>query len=442
MVLCKKIIHIKMIVSIAFACLGLAGFAQEKTGVLQQSREPWNNAIENYNFQLAIELLNEQIGKMELVSLQDSLRMRTLLLQKASCEKNLYKFQDAIATLTDVLGLAGEEDPTVFASLAECHRLSGNYNAAMIFYSLAIEMMPGNSYFRIQKALLHYRIEDFTGCIGEGKKIITQDSTYSIMTLLGDSFNRLQQADSAIWYYNWAYGRNPGDYKVLEKLSGIYLGRKQFDTVARMTSNFLAGDSTNVVITPILGVALHGMGKYKESYAVFEKALALGCDKLSGYYYQGLNKMMLKEYFDAREWFRKAYDLDTNDVNLMYYTAFCHFKMGSYRKYSEEMFDKIEQMLQPDPAMMFKINVTRAEMYMHDDRKAVIRYFKKAQDYGELSPVHLSNIGYAYRMLKDYDNALKYYNQYLAVGKKDTSIWKFVQEEIAFIKEEQFMQGK
>ena len=47
-----------------------------------------------------------------------------------------------------------------------------------------------------------------------------------------------------------------------------------------------------------------------------------------------------------------------------------------------------------------------------------------------------------------YDNisleqAMKYYNEYLKVGKQGSAIWKFVEAEMAFIKEEQFMlEGK
>ena len=56
---CKNIIQVKFVVLTALLAFGLVGYAQEKNGALQQPREPWTTAIENYNFPLAIELINE-----------------------------------------------------------------------------------------------------------------------------------------------------------------------------------------------------------------------------------------------------------------------------------------------------------------------------------------------------------------------------------------------
>ncbi len=402
----------------------------------QQSGKLWLSAMESYNYQQAIELISHEI-----VQVQDTSQIRSLLLQKAVCEKNLYKFSDAITTLTDALSIVGD-DPAVFASLADCHRLNGNNNIAMIFYTLATETAPDNLYYKIQKAMLQYRMDDLQGCILEGKKILGKDSTYSIVTMMGDCFNKLQATDSALVYYNWAYDKNPGDYRVLEKLSGIYLGQKDFARVARMTSDFLKSDSTNVTITPILGVALHGMSKYDESCKVFGKALELGCDKLSGYYYMGLNKMMLEDYLSAYDWFRKAALLDTADVNLVYYMGYCRSKT-LHGKVADSLFNKVEQMLQPDPAMMFKLNISRAEMYVQYELYGKgADHFIKAEQYASLTPAQIAKAGYAYRLAKDYKNALKFYKRYLSVGKEGSVTWKFVQSELAFIKEEQFMAGE
>ena len=402
----------------------------------QEVEKSWRTAVENYNYQEAVELLDQEILQQ-----QDSAKLRSLLLQKASCQKSLYKFPEAIETLTDVIRISGE-DPVAFASLAECHRLNGNNIAAMIFYSLAVQKAPENTYFRIQKAMLHYRMEDYSACLAESREIISKDSIHSIITLMGDCFNKLQMADSSLWYYDWAYSRNPADYRTLEKLSGIHLGRKDFDTVARMTSAYLKVDSANVTIAPILGVALHGMGKYDESSEVFKWALELGCDKLSGYYYLGLNDMMKDDCFYAYDWFRKAAELDTADVNLVYYMGYCRAKT-LHVPTAEKLFGKVEQMLEPDPAMLFKVNLSRAEMYMQKQMYSdAVRCYLKAESYAPFIPAQVARLGYAYRLTKDYSKAVECYERYLAQGKEGSTTWKFVQAELEFIREEQFMSGE
>jgi|GEM_PF-6381143 len=87
------------------------------------------------------------------------------------------------------------------------------------------------------------------------------------------------------------------------------------------------------------------------------------------------------------------------------------------------------------------INTIQGDVFMNSAQfDRAVKQFKVAQRYGELQPTQLSALGYAYRRLKDYDNAMKYYNQYLKVGKQGSAIWKFVEAEMAFIKEELFMQ--
>ena len=402
----------------------------------QEVEKSWRTAVENYNYQEAVELLD-----LEILQQQDSAKLRSLLLQKASCQKSLYKFSDAIETLTDAIRISGE-DPVAFASLAECHRLNGNNIAAMIFYSLAVEKAPENTYFRIQKAMLHYRMDDYLAAIAESREVLAKDSIYSIMTLVGDCFNKLQVADSALWYYDWAYSRNLADYRTLEKLSGIYLGRKDFAKVAKMTSAYLKVDSANVTIAPILGVALHGQARYDESSKVFKWALRQGADKLSGYYYLGLNDMMKEDWLTAYGWFRRASRLDSTDVNLVYYMGYCCTK-AMYEYDADSLLNRAEQMLQPDSAMMFKINFTRAEMYTQDSQYSKgVKYYVKAESYGELMPAQIAKVGYAYRLAKNYRKALEYYNRYLARGKEGSATWKFVQAELEFIREEEFMAGE
>lgn len=413
----------------------------------QEGSRNWKRAMESYNYVQAITALDTQIDSLVSMSasIADSVELqlhnnaiKELYLQKASCQKSIYKFSDAIESISQAIALAGE-DPAAFVSLADCHRLSGNDNAAMIFYALATQLDPQNIFFKIQKATHQYKMEDFEGCISEGKNIIAQDSIPAILGLIGNCFNRLRQSDSALHYYGKVYPKNPTDYRTLEKMSSIFLSNKMYDTVVAMAQNYLSYDSSNVVINPILGLALHGKKMYKESFKVFERSLELGCDKLSGYYYQGLNTLLIEDYYDAYKWFNMAYALDSTDVNLVYNMGVCRYQTGRVKE-AIELFNRAEQMLQPDSAMMYKINISRAELFFTNESfKSSVQYFVKAESYGPLHPAQLVKMGFAYRMLKDYKNALKCYDRYFKVGKEGSSSWRFAQDEVAFIKEEEFM---
>lgn len=416
--------------------------------MMGQNAASWRQAMESYNYTQAIEMLDRQIDSLTNLfpSIQDSTlltahtnTLKYLYLQKASCQKNLYKFSDAIESITEAIAIYGE-DAAAFNSLADCHRLSGNDNAAIIFYSLATQVDPQNIFFKIQKANQQYKMEDFSGCINEGRAIIAKDSIPAILGLIGNSFNKLQQSDSALHYYSKVYPKNPADYRTLEKISSIFLSRKMYDTVVTMAQNYLVYDSLNVVINPIMGLALHGQRNYDESYKVFEKSLEMGCDKLSGYYYLGLNKFFTQEYHIAYKWFKKAAQIDSSDVNLVYYMGVCFDQMGGWPEDVEQYYTKAEQMLQPDSTMIHKINASRGALYFkYEQMPKAIKYYLAAKKYAPLAPAQVVKLAYAYRLSKDYKNALKYYEEYFKVGKEGTANWKFAQDEIAFIKEEEFM---
>ena len=168
----------------------------------------------------------------------------------------------------------------------------------------------------------------------------------------------------------------------------------------------------------------------------------MGCDKLSGYYYLGLNDMMKDDCFYAYDWFKKAAELDTADVNLVYYMGYCRAKT-LHVPAAEKLFGKVEKMMEPDPAMLFKVNLSRAEMYMQKQMyDQAVKCYLKAESYGEFVPAQIARLGYAYRLAKDYKKAAECYERYVDQGKEGSATWKFVQEELEFIREEEFMEGK
>lgn len=447
-------------IAIIFAC-SLAGYTQTLPHAgIPNAPATWREAMGKYDFSSAVRLLDLQLDSLTpkygfqadstitgtdmtetAVIAAERATIKELLLHKATCQKNLYKFSDAISTLEEALQYG--TDAATMASIAECHRLGGNDIAAYMFYDIATGMAPDNLFIRIQKMMQLYKMEDYGPCIAEGRHILETETIPSILVTVGNCFNRKNMGDSALVYYGRAYELNPLDYRTLEKISGIYLGRGMYDTVLVLTENYLRHDSTNVVINPIKGLAQYNLKDYVNSYETFQKSLEYGCDELSGYWYLGLNKLMEEDYYTARKWFKKAAMIDSTDVNLVYYQGVCYAKYpGNYAAEAHTYFRKAEEMLRPDSTMMYKLNSSWAESYMKiEDYANATKHFKKAETYGTLLPMQLVRLGFSYRLQKDYPNALKYYEKYFEEGKKGSSTWKFAEEEVAFIKEEQFMEG-
>ncbi len=442
---------------LATAFIILAGYFTASAQIQEQGVQckgktyrTWKEAIEKYDYKQAIALLDieaDSLGKnLELqtdsaAAAMESQKLKEVLLQKAACHKNIYKFNDALETLDEALRVGGA-DAITFAGIAECHILMGNNIAAYMFYDNAIRLAPDNLFLRIQKLMLQYKMEEFGKCVADGKHILKTDTIPSILITVGNSFNKMNLMDSALVYYSKAYEMNRYDYRTLEKISNIFLGREMYDTVLHMANNYLEIDSTNYIISPIKGIAQYSLKDYTGAYRTFKNSLEYGCDELSGYWYLGMCKLMEKDYHTARAWFNKASKLDSTNVELVYYQGVCYANYpGKYQQEAEKYFAKAEAMLQPDSTMMYKIHSSRAEMFMTaEDYKSAVKHFALANGYNTLIPTQLMQMGFSYRLLKDYTSAMKWYDKYFKVGKKGSRIWKFVEAEVDFIKEEQFMQ--
>ena len=412
----------------------------------------WRTAMANYNFTEAIKILDIKIDS--LYAIKDTASLVPLLREKVSCQKSLYKFNDAIGTIEQIMGLAEQDAPTI-ASLAECHRLNGNNNAAVLFYNIAVQTDPQNLFYKIQLANLQYRMEDYTGSLSTGKQILQRDSIEAIMSLVGNSFNKLDQADSALAYYSAVYRKNNADFRSLDKIANIFLSRKMYDTVLVMTGEYLSRDTANTVINPIKGLVLYSMKKWNEASDAFKKSILYGCDKASGYYYIGLCRMNIGDYWAAVNYFLLAQKEDSklaDDPEFVLNMAYCN---GKWRDYStaDSLFDVATNLLQPDSSIMYNVNYAQGEIYyekgMGEDSskkvatlKKAVKHYKEALRYAPSRIVICTRIGYCLRLAGNYKEALKYYEKYLSEGKKGSYTWNFVQDEIAFIKEETFMQQR
>lgn len=410
----------------------------------------WRTAMANYNFTEAIKILDTKIDS--LYTIKDTVNLVPLLREKMTCQKSLCKFNDAISTIEDIMLLIGQDAPTV-ASLAECHRLNGNNNAAVLFYNIAVQTDPENLFYKIQLANLQYRMEDYAGSLSTGKQILQRDSIEVIMSLVGNSFNKLNQTDSALVYYREVYRRDNYDYRTLDKISNIYLARKMYDTVLVMANEYLSRDSANIVITPIKGLAHYSLKQWNEAGDTFRAGVRYGCDKASCYYYIGLCRMNINDYWSAVNYFQWAQNANpklADDPEFLLNMAYCNGKWRDYPA-ADSLFKVATNLLQPDSSIMYNVNYARGEIYyekgMGEDSgkraatlKKAVKHYKEALRYDPSRIVINTRIGYCLRLAGEYKEALKFYEKYLSAGKEGSYTWKFAQDEIAYIKEELFMQ--
>ena len=362
-------------------------------------------------------------------------------LENARQLRRLCKTDQAIDTLMAALQY-NTSDMEVLTELAECHTSAGNTEEAFGWWVMLSTMKPENLYFQIAQAKLLYREKAYEECITVCRGITARDTIPDILAMTADAYRLAGKADSALVYYNEFLRMKPHHARTISKKADILLAAKKYDEVLEMTGPFLEAEPDNMTVLPIHGLALHLNKKYKPSLEVFEKQLSLGDSTYSVRYYLGLNHFMLDNILLAEREFEKAYQLDSSDVMLVYQLA----ETKSRRIYgsndeTERLYAKALKMLEPDPLMMHNIYGSRAmSFHKSEDYRTAIKYYELSYRYNPKNISALSSIGYCYERLKEYDNALKYYESYLKIGRPGSKGYQFVEESIAYIKQEKFME--
>lgn len=409
--------------------------------------------LDRYDYKTAVSVIDSlaaEIGTDSTSIFDNRETVIDLALQKARCLRRLYRMNEAVEVLAEVLYL-DQYNIELMADLAESHMQAGNTMEAFTLYGILSRMQPENPYFKTCQARILYREKQYEESIAACKTIIAQDSIPEIMSMIADAYKNLGKADSALVYYNHVLSKRPKHVPTLSKKADILLSAKQYVPVIDMCREYLDEDPDNMTMLPIYGLALHLQGSYPLSIRQFEHQRNLGDDSYAVNYYLGLNHYMMDNWPRAVEELEKAYQIDSSDVTLVYQLAHARSHMPimtglesrRLNPESERLYSKALEMLHPSPVMMHNIYGSMA-MARHtiEHYADAIKYYELSYKYNPKNISALSSIGYCYERLKNYKKALEYYERYIKLGKPGSAGYKFVEESIEYVKQEKFMEEK
>lgn len=394
--------------------------------------------VERYDYKAAVKV----IDSLMTCESPDSI---SLAIEKARCLRKMYRAEDAVQTLAEVLHL-DQFNVELLAEMAESQTQAGNTEEAVTWYSLLSQLQPDNMYFKLCKARIMYREKQYQESIMSFKEIVATDTIPEILSMIGDGYRNLGQNDSALIYYDRVLAARPGHVPAISRKADILLAAKQYDPVVEMTEKYLKEDPDNMTVLPIYGLALHLKEMYPQSIQVFEHQRDLGDDSYSVHYYIGLNHYMMNKWTKAVPELTKAYQKDSSDVRLVYQLAHARSHIHVNNELpaeSERLYAKAIEMLQPDPSLMHNIYgsmaITRHRLEQFRD---AIKYYELSYRYNKKNISALSAIAHCYERLKEYEKSLEYYEAYLKLAKPGSSGYNFAKESIDYIKQEKFMMEK
>lgn len=401
-----------------------------------------SSALRRYDYVEAVSILDSLMATVapdSISAVANKTELIELALQKSKCQKKLQRLDDAAQTLASVLQY-DRYNIELMAELADCHTANGDYDSAMMLYTILTGIRPENVYFKLCKAKILYHIKAYEDVVSECKSILAIDTIPDVLYMTGNCYKQLGQLDSAMTYYDKLLTINLLNTKTISQKSDILFRENKSDEVLEMTDPYLKEFPDNMEILPLRGLALYLKKDYLKSLQTFEYQQELGDDSYTVHYYLGMNNYMLSRWQRAAKEFESAYRIDSTDVKLVCKLADSYSYLPDRDSLSIAYFDKAIAMMQPDSSLMKTILDRKAAMAFNaNDFQKAIDYYKQSYDYGKTNISALLSIGYCYERLKDYKKALLYYEQYKKIGKPGSSGYKYVEESIAYVKAELFM---
>ena len=373
---------------------------------------------------------------------QDSLDLRKGILAEARYLKSIYKTDEAIVKLSELVKPEGF-DEDVLSELADCHFQSGDYESAAGTYFLLSSRAPDNVLYKIRQMQTYARLKAWPQSIQAGREILQLDSIPAVLSFIGDSFRQMESADSALWYYRRSLAMRPMNESVVAKAVNVLIGKGDYDGAISLTGAFLAEDPDNTLVAPLEGLSYYRKGDYESAISVFQRQEDIGNDTYPIHYYLGQSYWHTKVMYRAEEELLTAWQIDSSDVNLAYSIA--AVKSDGYRPFEKEVkpwLDKAWEMIQPDPATMSRLHQQYGLGYYRrqDSWDKAIEHYKEAYRYNPKFISALSTIAYCYEIKKDYKHALEWYEKYLKVATPGSQGYEFATKSIDYLKGELFME--
>jgi len=385
-----------IILSLLFFC-SIAG-AQEKA---------INQAINGYDYERAIQLIGKEKYSTELEII------------KAKCYKNLLQFDKAAKILENIVA-TDSLHLQALNELADCYQSIGNYKKSEAIYNKCIRIEPENKYFKFSQINILYKLKEWKKTIDKTMEVLKSDSIPVLYSLTGDCYWQIEKNDSAVHYYKKTLSLAPEDYNTTFKLAKIYLQTQRYNEMIGCTNDYISIDSTNKSINQYNGIGYCFIQQFDKAVDRLGKLYVDGDKSFTTNYFLGASYFGLQDYYPAYEHLTEAYDVDSTNLNLIYYLGRSAILSGKFQKGTSVLAKGLELMT-PKDSVLYNYHSTLALGYSRwsKHQEAIQNYeacLKLKPDI-KMTMYSIATI-YDYS-LKNQKQALKYYNMFLNTFPKE-----------------------
>ncbi|MFV0537438.1 MAG: tetratricopeptide repeat protein [Dysgonomonas sp.] len=359
--------------------------------------------LKNHQYQKALEYIETQEPTKE------------FLFEKALCNKALGEYQKAILIL-ELLDKEYEGDVQILSELAICYQATANRKGSIECYDELIRIDSANIYFKIQKAELQFQQGKYEDALTLFYNIYNQNKSPNTLKKIAQSYEMMNEVDSAMAYYRKTLSENPLDAFSAASLTNICLKEGLLPEGKDCSQAFMDIDTTNLQVNLLNALCYYASEEeYDEAINRFTKCELRGDTGLILNRSLGTSYYMIKNYYYSELYLDKAFRQDTTNNTVLFALATSSMELGDHWK-STPLFSKLRDRIKPDSTLQYLCHKNLALSY------------QKGWQYKEAAETYIKSLDYARADLKmniyytianiyddqlnDPQNALSYYLSY------------------------------
>lgn len=407
--------------------------------------------------QLKLLLLNEQFKELlqitDTMELADSL-MGQVYYTRGRAYQSLLN-HDSAYHYYHMAYLVDSSDLSIRIAMGRMmYRLGRIREGIEIYEAILTEFQPPDQHLA-ELANLYSLRKDYAKSLAIYQDLLEKDSlNYYYAKQAGKNFLDMNQPDSAIHYYEYAFSLNQKDVFLAHRLGNLHLQQKDLPAAINRVSTGLVYDSTNLDLLKLRAYLFFLNGQNVPAIEDFQKAWHQ--DSLSVFInkYLGMSHYEEKQFDKARTALMQAFRLDSTDAETAFFLGNA-CRASRYEEDAVGYYKKAIVLNQPDPKTMKSIYIQLAEILkvLHQFNEAFDAY-DRVLEYDPLDNTIYFKIAQTYdRNLNQKKTAIKYYEKYLSTGRTDqqlfnpedgtsTALEQHVKERINRLKEDLFFKNQ
>jgi ATP-dependent 26S proteasome regulatory subunit len=324
--------------------------------------------------------------------------------QKAEIAFSSAKYSDAILHFEKAIEL-GDNDPNLFATLSGAYFKIGKFDLAKATAKRALEVakeskqQPVLAYFvLIDCCMLEYDSNSIINYANEALQLVTLAPERALsIAYRGIGYLYMGKFDLALTDFNEALKLDASDLLALEFRGALYYRLKKYEEALQDFQNVIKQNPQNSFVSAKISELekLLGLSKGKESTGTSTGEYRI-------FYLKGRDFEKKGDYINALENYRKAYELDNNNMGIYEGLSYSSYRLYDYtyaKKYLDEAISK--NLTSPYIYNTYGLVLSSEKNY-----SKAIEYFNKAIAANDKSTNFFSNRAAAFFNLKKYEEAL------------------------------------